>query len=116
MGERINTKQIFIDIVFALTVCLWIYAEFQEEFPPMAGEILGAFLCVGAVTASFERFHASKKAYGIVVIPACYELLYPFIAHNTFTFAASVAGTVWMVAMMVYAKYADWKPKNKDQA
>ena len=105
MSEKISTKHIFNAVVFALTAGLWIYTEFQESFPSIAGDILAAFLVVETIIVSFERYHASKRAYRIVVIPACYVLIYPFIAHNTVTFVAFIACTVWAIAMVAYARY-----------
>lgn len=114
MKERVNAKQIFLELIVIVTAVLSIYAVYREEIPRIVGDAFGGFLLVALLVASFERYPVSKLTYGIAVIPVCYSLIYPFLAHNRATFAVSIACTVIIVGMAVYAKYVNWEPKDKD--
>ena len=64
------------------------------------------------IIEGFERYHASKLNYAIAIIPACYEISYPFLPHNKLTFIVFVICTVWIVGMVAHARYINWNPKK----
>ena len=53
MKERVNAKQIFLELIVIVTAVLSIYAVCREEIPRIVGDAFGGFLLVALLVASF---------------------------------------------------------------